>query len=98
MSKPLRIKPGKYTFLSYTIERSLKGEWNATLDAKTAELYPMLQATIGPAHRLQDLLPEIRYQEVPTYNMLNRAAGEFPISWQNKGSCCDPATESYHCM
>lgn len=37
-------------------------------------------------------------EPVMTYNMLNRAAGEFQIARKNKGGCCDPATERYHCM
>lgn len=37
-------------------------------------------------------------EPVMTYNMLNREAGEFPIARRQKGGCCDPATETYHCM
>jgi hypothetical protein len=37
-------------------------------------------------------------EPVMTYNMLNREAGEFPIARKQKGGCCDPATERYHCM
>ena len=37
-------------------------------------------------------------EPVMTYNMLNRKAGEFPIARKDKGGCCDPATETYHCM
>lgn len=35
---------------------------------------------------------------VTTTNMLNPAAGEIPINLASKGGCCDPATETYHCM
>lgn len=37
-------------------------------------------------------------EPVMTYNMLNREAGEFPIARKHRGGCCDPATETYHCM
>lgn len=37
-------------------------------------------------------------EPVMTHNMLNREAGEFPIARKEKGGCCDPATERYHCM
>jgi hypothetical protein len=36
--------------------------------------------------------------EVPTYNCLNPEAGTFMIKRSLKGTCCDPATESYHSM
>jgi hypothetical protein len=36
--------------------------------------------------------------DVPTYNMLNREAGEFMIKRSMKDTCCDPATERYHTM
>lgn len=47
---------------------------------------------------MRDLVVAIRSQQVMTYNCLNRERGEFPISWDAKGTCCDPATETYHCM
>jgi hypothetical protein len=37
-------------------------------------------------------------EPVMTHNILNPAAGEFPISRDQKGGCCDPATERYHSM
>ena len=35
---------------------------------------------------------------VETYNMLNPDAGPVMIKAYLKGTCCDPATETYHCM
>ena len=35
---------------------------------------------------------------VETYNIMNRAAGTFLIRKSQKGTCCDPATETYHAM
>jgi hypothetical protein len=37
-------------------------------------------------------------EPVMTSNILNPAAGEFPIARKAKGGCCDPGTETYHCM
>jgi hypothetical protein len=101
-NRPKKVQAGVYTFLGYTIFRSKNGKWFASLDDRTAAYQPSLQnrfpAAVGYAKTRDELLPMIAEQQVMTYNMLNRAAGEFPISWQNKGTCCDPATESYHCM
>lgn len=33
-----------------------------------------------------------------TTNILNPKAGEIPIALSLKGGCCDPGTETYHCM
>ena len=35
---------------------------------------------------------------VETYDMLNPDAGTFLIPASQKGTCCDPGTERYHCM
>ena len=46
----------------------------------------------------------VRFKVVPnrdmveTYNMLNPEAGVVMIEAHLKGGCCDPATETYHCM
>lgn len=37
-------------------------------------------------------------EPVMTRNILNPAGGEFPIARKQKGGCCDPGTELYHCM
>jgi len=37
-------------------------------------------------------------EPVMTHNILNPAAGEFPIERKAKGGCCDPGTETYHSM
>ncbi len=37
-------------------------------------------------------------EPVMTRNILNPAAGEFPIARKQYGGCCDPGTEKYHCM
>jgi hypothetical protein len=37
-------------------------------------------------------------EQVMTCNILNPAAGKFPIARSLKGGCCDPGTETYHCM
>lgn len=36
--------------------------------------------------------------EVETYNILNPKAGPIMIKRSQKGGCCDPGTERYHCM
>lgn len=33
-----------------------------------------------------------------TYNMLDPTRKPIPIRMSDKGGCCDPATETYHCM
>jgi len=35
---------------------------------------------------------------VETVNILNPAAGPIMIRKSEKGGCCDPGTERYHCM
>lgn len=35
---------------------------------------------------------------VETYNILNPGAGPIMIRKSQKGGCCDPGTERYHCM
>ena len=35
---------------------------------------------------------------VETYNILNPKAGPIMIRKSQKGGCCDPGTERYHCM
>lgn len=35
---------------------------------------------------------------VDTYNMLDPERKPIKIPLSQKGGCCDPATESYHCM
>lgn len=35
---------------------------------------------------------------VDTYNMLDPERKPLKIRLSQKGGCCDPATESYHCM
>ena len=37
-------------------------------------------------------------EKVTTRNILNPQAGEFEIDRASKGGCCDPGTETYHCM
>lgn len=36
--------------------------------------------------------------EVETVNILNPKAGPIKIRRSQKGGCCDPGTERYHCM
>jgi hypothetical protein len=36
--------------------------------------------------------------EVETYNMLDPERRPIKIRKSQKGGCCDPATETYHCM
>jgi len=36
--------------------------------------------------------------EVETYNMLDPTHKPIKIRLADKGGCCDPATETYHCM
>ncbi len=33
-----------------------------------------------------------------TYNMMDPDRKPIPIRLADKGGCCDPATETYHCM
>ena len=95
--RPKKVEAGVYTFLGYCLMRHKAGKWVAEVQPRVGSLYPSLQPQFTARTR-DELLPMIAEQQVMTHNMLNRAAGEFPISWQYKGTCCDPATESYHSM
>lgn len=44
------------------------------------------------------LLKEANGYKVYSVNILNASAGLIEIEARSKGSCCDPAMESYHCM
>lgn len=44
------------------------------------------------------LLDQYGDKKVLTTNILNPKAGSFPIKLRDKGGCCDPGTERYHCM
>jgi hypothetical protein len=74
----------------YPTERAAKGQFTKLKNAGK-----ITEAT----HALEDYA---EYQKkipmVKTYNMLNREAGEFDIRADLKGTCCDPATETYHSM
>ena len=48
--------------------------------------------------RAKAVLADANNYEVWSRNMLNPKAGLFPIGARDFGSCCDPSSESYHCM
>ena len=81
---------------SFILSRGPKGGWSFQSDQ------PLPRTVAGRSFNTQrEALAELDKwgdEPVMTYNMLNREAGEFPIARRQKGGCCDPSTETYHCM
>jgi hypothetical protein len=52
----------------------------------------------GRREKAMAMLREANDYYVETYNMLKPKAGKLLIHNLDAGGCCDPSTETYHCM
>ena len=79
--------------ISKTGTGECKWELNAEVDG--IDRSPVFYVTLNAALRA---VQKIGGEKVTTRNILNPEAGEFEIDRASKGGCCDPGTETYHCM
>jgi hypothetical protein len=92
-------------FIVYTANDSLYVEKRyATVGAAKAAMTRTKKRDGSPKYpaTTHEVMSLEQFQEadvlVETYNMLNPKGGKVMIRKSQKGSCCDPATERYHCM
>lgn len=72
--------------------KKIKKFWWVTVDGKYAYTAMNFNDALNWIYNVWGNEP------VMTRNILNPAAGEFPIARKDYGGCCDPGTERYHCM
>jgi hypothetical protein len=77
------------------VSKTDNGNWSLSLIVddhdRGISLYPTRQAAL-------EAIVKVGSETTKTVNILNPEAGEFDISRSEKGGCCDPSTETYHCM
>lgn len=113
LRKQLKIKKmgiGSYEGRPYwghkaNIYHASTGAWNLSItehvdfpDNSGWSWNPVYQHSYRTMNQALIAINEYGKNEVETINILNPEAGKFMISLHQKGGCCDPGTERYHCM